>query len=102
PEIQFSSEVFVDTFASIRAHDEARTLMRGLPAVPASVPVLFVHGSMSPMPVRTTTRTAELIPHAQAPLLPEGGLSPGHEGATGRRDGIAEFGAGAAATATAG
>jgi pimeloyl-ACP methyl ester carboxylesterase len=73
PDIEFSADVFVQTLASIRAHDEAGTLGHGLPAVPSSVPVLFVHGAKSPMPVSTTTRTAELIPHAAVEILPDAG-----------------------------
>ena len=43
--------------------------MRALPAVPPEIPVLFVHGAASPMPVRASTDTAALIPHAQVEII---------------------------------
>jgi pimeloyl-ACP methyl ester carboxylesterase len=61
-----------DTIASIRAHGEQATLERGLPLVPA-LPVLFIHGEQSPMPVRATTETAALIPNAQVELIEDAG-----------------------------
>jgi len=87
---------------SIREHEHAGTLERGLPAVPQSLPVLFIHGVRSPMPVRTTTRTAELIPHARVDLLPEAGHFLWLEDPDGMRDAIAAFVADAAAPAAAG
>jgi pimeloyl-ACP methyl ester carboxylesterase len=53
--------------------------------------VLFVHGAKSPMPVRTTTMTAELIPHARVEILPDTGHMLWHEDAAGTHDAIARF-----------
>jgi pimeloyl-ACP methyl ester carboxylesterase len=66
------------------------------------VPVLFIHGAKSPMPVRASTDTAELIPHAAVKLLPDAGHFLWHEDAPGTRDAIAAFVAAAAAPAAAG
>jgi pimeloyl-ACP methyl ester carboxylesterase len=85
------------TFASVREHEQAGTLTRRLPDVPSSTPVLFVHGAKSPMPVRTTTMTAELIPHARVEILPDAGHFLWHEDPAGTHDAIARFVAGGAA-----
>ena len=69
PEMEMAVEPFAATFASIAEHDAAGTLVSGLPAVPAEIPVLFIHGASSPMPVRATTDTAALIPHARVELV---------------------------------
>lgn len=69
PDIDMAPGPFVATFASITEHAEAGTLVRGLPAVPPEIPVLFLHGAASPMPVRASTDTAALIPHAQVEVI---------------------------------
>ena len=102
PDLSLEVGVFTSTMQSIREHEHAGTLERGLPAVPQSLPVLFIHGVRSPMPVRTTTRTAELIPHARVDLLPEAGHFLWLEDPDGMRDAIAAFVADAAAPAAAG
>ena len=48
PDIELVVPAFAETMASVREHDEAGTLVRGLPAVPAEIPVLFVHGAAKP------------------------------------------------------
>ena len=48
PDIELVVPAFAGTMASVNAHAEAETLVRGLPAVPAEIPVLFVHGAASP------------------------------------------------------
>ena len=65
--------------ASVKEHAEAKTLVRGLPAVPAEIPVLFMHGAASPMPVRASTDTAKLIPHAQVEIVDGAGHFVWHE-----------------------
>ncbi|HEY2788705.1 MAG TPA: alpha/beta hydrolase [Gaiellales bacterium] len=64
PPMRLSAEVLVATFASVVDHTDRGTLQAGLPRVPATIPVIFVHGAQSPMPVRTSRQTAALIPHA--------------------------------------
>ena len=41
----------------------------GLPLVDPGIPVLFVHGRQSPMPVRASADSAALIPHARLEVL---------------------------------
>jgi proline iminopeptidase len=91
PDIALDVATLAGTFASVREHEQAGTLTRGLPDVPSSIPVLFVHGAKSPMPVRTTTMTAELLPHARVEILPEAGHFPWHEDPAGTHDTIARF-----------
>src|SRR4051794_40641071 len=73
PDIALDVATLAGTMASVRKHEQAGTLTRRLPDVPSSIPVLFVHGAKSPLPVRTTTMTAELIPHARVEVLPDAG-----------------------------
>ena len=96
PEIALDVATFAGTMASVREHEQAGTLTRRLPDVPGSLPVLFVNGAKSPVPVRTTTMTAELIPHARVEILPAGGHFPWHEDPAGTHDAIARFVAGSA------
>jgi pimeloyl-ACP methyl ester carboxylesterase len=96
PDIALDVATFAGTMASVREHEQAGTLTRRLPDVPSSTPVLFVHGAKSPLPVRTTTMTAELIPHARVEILPAGGHFPWHEDPAGTYDTIARFVAGSA------
>jgi pimeloyl-ACP methyl ester carboxylesterase len=91
PDVALDVATLAGTMASIREHEQAGTLARRLPDVPSSVPVLFVHGAKSPMPVRTTTMTAELIPHARVEILPDAGHFPWHEHPAGTHDAIARF-----------
>ena len=91
PDLAFDAATLAGTFASVREHEQAGTLTRRLPDVPSSIPVLFVHGARSPMPVRTTTMTAELIPHARVEILPDAGHFLWHEDPAGRHDAIARF-----------
>jgi pimeloyl-ACP methyl ester carboxylesterase len=55
--------------ASAAEHGERGTLVAGLPAVPAGIPVVFVWGVQSPFPKRTTPDTAALIPHARVEAI---------------------------------
>jgi proline iminopeptidase len=56
-----------ETFASIGHHCEQRTLEDGLRNVRART--LFVHGTDDPLPARTATDTAALMPNATVVLL---------------------------------
>jgi pimeloyl-ACP methyl ester carboxylesterase len=57
----------IGTNRSIAAHFEARTLANGLPGV--RLPVLFVHGELDPLPLRSSTETAALIPDAEVEII---------------------------------
>jgi len=59
---------------SLAVHLEARTLANGLPGV--RLPALFIHGELDPMPVRSSTDTAALIPDAVAEVIPGCGHFP--------------------------
>ncbi len=72
PPLESNPKCGAETVASIRAHGERGTLAQGLPRVDG-VPVLFIHGKQSPMPVRTTTDTAALIPGAEVVLVENAG-----------------------------
>ena len=91
PDLSFDAAAFAGTIASVKEHEQAGTLTRRLPDVPSSIPVLFVHGAKSPMPVRTTTMTAELIPHARVEILPDAGHMLWYEDPAGTHDAIARF-----------
>jgi pimeloyl-ACP methyl ester carboxylesterase len=60
PELRMASERSAQMFQSI--NEELPKLEAGLPQI--RVPVGFVHGSRSPMPVETSTDAAERIPGA--------------------------------------
>jgi pimeloyl-ACP methyl ester carboxylesterase len=63
-----------DTNASIAAHFESGTLVDGLPGV--TVPAFFVHGAADPLPPRSSTQTAALIPGAKVALIDDCGHFP--------------------------
>ncbi len=79
PDIELVVPAFAGTTTSVNAHGEAETLVRGLPAVPAEIPVLFVHGGASPMPVRASTESAKLMPHAEVEVIEGAGHFTWHE-----------------------
>lgn len=69
PVVSSNGACFAGTLASINEHAERGTLTHGLPRVDPGIPVLFVHGRQSPMPVRASTDSAALIPHARVEVL---------------------------------
>jgi proline iminopeptidase len=91
PDIELTVPTFTATMASAKEHAEAETLVRGLPAVPAEIPVLFVHGAGSPMPMRASTETAKLIPHAEVEVLEGAGHFIWHERPGELRDVVSAF-----------
>lgn len=91
PDIELVVPAFAGTMASVNAHAEAETLVRGLPAVPAEIPVLFVHGAASPMPVRASTESATLIPHAEVQVIEGAGHFIWHERPDEVRDVVRAF-----------
>jgi pimeloyl-ACP methyl ester carboxylesterase len=64
----------IETNRSLADHFERRTLALALPA--ATLPALFVHGELDPLPLRTTTGTAALIPGARVEIVPGSGHFP--------------------------
>jgi len=73
PDMEIAVGPFTATFASIAAEAEAGTLVSGLPRVPAGIPVVFLHGAGSPIPLRASTETAALIPHARVEIVERAG-----------------------------
>jgi pimeloyl-ACP methyl ester carboxylesterase len=73
-----------DTNASIAEHFERGTLVEKLPLV--RVPMLFVHGSLDPLPLSSVERTAALVSGARVEVIPDCGHFPWCErfGETGR------------------
>jgi proline iminopeptidase len=64
----------IGTNRSLSEHFEQQTLTRALPH--ASLPALFVHGEEDPLPVRSSTETAALIPGARVETIPRCGHFP--------------------------
>ena len=64
----------IETNASLADHLRQETLMRKLPS--ARLPVLFVHGALDPLPVRSSIDTATLIPGAQVEVVEGSGHFP--------------------------
>ena len=91
PDIDFAVPAFVATMASAKEHEEHGDLGRRLPAVPAEIPVLFVHGAGSPMPMRASTETAKLIPHAEVAVIEGAGHFIWHERPSELRDVVSAF-----------
>ncbi len=77
-------ECSTDTNASIAEHFARGTLVEGLPSV--RLPMLFVHGTLDPLPLSSVERTAALVPGARLETIPECGHFPWWErpGETGR------------------
>jgi pimeloyl-ACP methyl ester carboxylesterase len=73
PDIEIAVDGFTATMGSVGAHAEAGTLVADLPSVPREIPVIFVHGARSPMPVRASTASAALIPHARVEVIDAAG-----------------------------
>ena len=82
--------------AGVRGDDGVGQRARGggdacPPAVPAEIPVLFVHGAASPMPVRASTESAKLIPHAEVEVIEGAGHFVWHERPDEVRDVVRAF-----------
>ena len=68
-------ECAAETFRSVTAHFEAKTLERGLRGV-RELPALFVHGIQDPLPLRGALDTAKLIRGARVARVPQCGHFP--------------------------
>jgi pimeloyl-ACP methyl ester carboxylesterase len=74
PPARVGVESSIGTNRSLSEHFERRTLARSLPD--ARLPALFVHGEEDPLPVRSSTETAALIPGARVETIPACGHFP--------------------------
>ena len=77
PPARVGVEASIGTNRSIAEHFELGTLRDGLPA--ATLPVLFVHGELSIIPLGATEQTAALIPGAEVAVVPGAGHFPWFE-----------------------
>lgn len=67
PIVHIGPQGSIDANASLAAHYGAKTLERRLPDV--RLPALFVHGELDPLPLRSSTATAALIPGARVEII---------------------------------
>lgn len=74
PPARVGVQASIWTNRSLSEHFERKTLARALPA--ARLPALFVHGEDDPLPVRSSTETAALIPDAHVETIPACGHFP--------------------------
>jgi proline iminopeptidase len=74
PPARVGVQASIDTNGSLTEHFARGTLAAGLPA--ARLPALFVHGEDDPLPVRSSTATAALIPGARVETIPDCGHFP--------------------------
>jgi proline iminopeptidase len=93
PDLDMNGSGFAATMASVSEHAEA--LADALANVPARLPVIFIHGAASPMPVRASTDTAKLISHAAVEIVEGAGHFLWIERPDRVRDAVAGFVAGA-------
>jgi proline iminopeptidase len=74
PPARVGVQASIEVNRSLAYHFEERTLERGLPA--STLPVLFVHGKRSVIPMWSTMDTAALIPVAEVVFVPGCGHFP--------------------------
>ena len=74
PALHVGVQCSADTNASLGSHFERGTLAAQLPG--ARLPALFVHGLLDPLPVRSSTTTAALIPGAHVETIADCGHFP--------------------------
>jgi pimeloyl-ACP methyl ester carboxylesterase len=69
PPERIGVQASIQTNASISEHFGRETLATNLPNV--TVPALFVHGEQDPLPLRSTSFTAALMPNGQVETIPD-------------------------------
>lgn len=74
PPARVGVEASIGVNRSLAEHLERGTLAERLPS--AALPVLFVHGAQSAMPLRSTTETAALVRGAEIVVVPDCGHFP--------------------------
>jgi pimeloyl-ACP methyl ester carboxylesterase len=77
PPARVGVQASIETNRSIAEHFRSKTLAHGLPDL--TLRALFVHGEEDPLPLRSSTATAVLIPGARIEAIPECGHFPWHE-----------------------
>jgi pimeloyl-ACP methyl ester carboxylesterase len=74
PVARIGARSSIETNASLSEHFAAGTLAKKLPSL--ELPALFVHGELDPLPLRSSTATAALIPGARVETIPRCGHFP--------------------------
>jgi pimeloyl-ACP methyl ester carboxylesterase len=74
PPARAGAEASIGVNRSLGEHFERGTLAERLPA--AELPVLFLHGAQSAMPVGSTIETGALVPEAEVVVVPDCGHFP--------------------------
>ena len=74
PPARVGVQALIEVNRSPADHFDRQTLVTGLPA--ATLPVLFIHGELSVIPVRSTIETAALVPGAEVVIVPGSGHFP--------------------------
>ena len=72
--LRHNAALFTGVFASVQAHFERETLVRGLPGFGA--PFAVVHGEQDPLPWQAGRASADLVPGSRFVLLPGCGHFP--------------------------
>ena len=67
PPMQGDHPGHLETWASVKAHFDAKTLEDGLPRL--EMPAIFIHGALDPIPADEIERSARLVPGADLHLL---------------------------------
>jgi proline iminopeptidase len=92
PPVRVGVQASIEVNRSLVDHFERRTLLQGLPD--AALPVLFVHGELSVIPIWSTMETAELVPGAEVVIVGDSGHFPWVEQPGSVRDAVEPFLAG--------
>jgi pimeloyl-ACP methyl ester carboxylesterase len=87
--IRVGVQASIGTNRSLAEHYERGTLREGLPRT--KLPVCFVHGELSVLPVSSTLRTADLVPDSNVVVVPGVGHFPWLERPGSVRDAVQGF-----------
>ena len=89
PPMRVGVQASIEVNRSLVDHFERQTLVQGLPT--AALPVLFVHGELSVIPVWSTTETSGLVPGAEVVVVENSGHFPWIEQPGSVRDAVERF-----------